>query len=195
MAEGDYIDGIGMQSHLDAAYPDAETYETAFKKFAALGLDIQITELDITNTQNCDEKAWTNLWKDVFRIAYTYPDNITSITLWEPVDSALDNDKSLFHNVSSPKDAYYDIIYKTWMTALPPVVTTAPAAELNRGDANCDGSVDVADAVLVLRYVSEDETANITDQGVKNGDADQNGRTDDKDASLILQFIARKITF
>ena len=69
------------------------------------------------------------------------------------------------------------------------------AAEAVTGDATCDGKVDVADAVLILRYAIADTEAQITDQGVKNGDADRNGQTDADDAALVLQFIARKVTF
>ncbi|WP_455529782.1 endo-1,4-beta-xylanase, partial [Ruminococcus sp.] len=50
MKEGDYIDGIGMQAHLDSKYPSASEFETAIKQFESLGLDVQITELDITNS-------------------------------------------------------------------------------------------------------------------------------------------------
>ena len=61
------------------------------------------------------------------------------------------------------------------------------------GDANCDGFVDVSDAVLVLRYISEDTAAQMSSQGKDNGDVNRDGRTDD--TSMILQYIARKITF
>ena len=57
MAEGNYIDGIGMQSHLDSRYPSASEYETALKKFESLGLDVQVTELDITNTGKIDSNT------------------------------------------------------------------------------------------------------------------------------------------
>ncbi|MBR5722970.1 MAG: glycoside hydrolase family 11 protein [Oscillospiraceae bacterium] len=61
------------------------------------------------------------------------------------------------------------------------------------GDANCDGVVDVADAVLVMRYAAADSEAVITEQGVRNADTDQNGNTDSDDAVNILLYIAKKI--
>ncbi len=73
--------------------------------------------------------------------------------------------------------------------------TEPAAAEAVTGDATCDGTVDVADAVLILRYAIADAEAKITDQGVKNGDVNASGQTDADDAALVLQFIARKITF
>lgn len=85
-AEG-LIDGIGMQSHLDAKYPDKTTYEDAVKKFASLGLDVQITELDITNNQGGGEAMAKQLWIDVYTIALTYADHISSLTMWGTTDA------------------------------------------------------------------------------------------------------------
>ena len=61
------------------------------------------------------------------------------------------------------------------------------------GDTDCSGQVDVADAVLLARYVVGDRTAVITTAGVKNGDCDHNGQTEAFDITLILQAIARMI--
>ncbi len=68
------------------------------------------------------------------------------------------------------------------------------ASEQRKGDANCDGFVDVSDAVLVMRYAVEDRDAAVTEQGLRNADADKNGKTDESDATMILQYIAKKIT-
>jgi len=48
-AETQLCDGIGMQSHLDTSYPSASYYCDALKKFCDTGLEVQITELDVTN--------------------------------------------------------------------------------------------------------------------------------------------------
>ena len=80
-----------------------------------------------------------------------------------------------------------------------PAVTTTPApevtaaAEPKTGDANCDGIVDISDAVLVMRFAVADKEAVITDQGLQNADADKNGSTDAEDATKILLHIAKKI--
>ena len=63
------------------------------------------------------------------------------------------------------------------------------------GDANCDGAVDVADAVLVMRYTVADSEAVMTEQGIRNADTDKNGNTDSDDAVNILLYIAKKIRF
>ena len=63
------------------------------------------------------------------------------------------------------------------------------------GDANCDGTVDVADAVLIARFANEDKEAVITDQGRQNADVTHDGNVDGQDAEKILQYIAKKISF
>ncbi len=79
-------------------------------------------------------------------------------------------------------------------TTTTPVTTTAPAQPGMKGDANLDGSVDVADAVLIARVVAEDRTAVIKDQGLLNADVDNSGNADTNDLTLILKYIARLIT-
>ena len=59
------------------------------------------------------------------------------------------------------------------------------------GAANCDGSIDVSDAVLLARFCTEDSTAVITDQGMQNADMTQDGNIDSSDVTAILRKIAR----
>ena len=80
LKEGPYIDGIGMQSHLSDSYPDAATYEKAIKEFSALGLDVQVTELDITRGQG--DSAWNKAYEDIFSVIMKHADKISSLTLW-----------------------------------------------------------------------------------------------------------------
>ena len=61
------------------------------------------------------------------------------------------------------------------------------------GDVNCDGSTDVADAVLLARYLNQDKAAKITDQGQKNANVIE-GALDTDDLTGILMVIARMIS-
>lgn len=54
------------------------------------------------------------------------------------------------------------------------------------GDVNVDGTVNLADSVLLAQYLSD--VADVTDQGVDNGDVDKSGATDATDASYLLQY-------
>lgn len=100
------IDGIGMQSHLDVSYPSAAVYLTAIEKFIATGLDVQITELDITTT---DEKTQAQLYKEIFSIAIKHSANISALTLWGTNDSISwrkSGKPLLFSEGYQPKQAY-----------------------------------------------------------------------------------------
>ena len=59
------------------------------------------------------------------------------------------------------------------------------------GDMTCDDSVDVSDAVLMAKYIAEDKTANITDQGLINGDIDGNKGVTESDLTMLLKAIAK----
>ncbi len=126
LAEGDYIDGIGMQSHMHAAdfgktgsatqSTDSKfgTYADAIDLFNSLGLDVQITELDVTN---CADPKGASLFVDIFKVAMERGKNISSLTLWGHCDAASwrndyeDGGKPLPFDAScQPKSFYNDII-------------------------------------------------------------------------------------
>ncbi|MCR5111778.1 MAG: dockerin type I repeat-containing protein [Ruminococcus sp.] len=50
-------------------------------------------------------------------------------------------------------------------------------AEALQGDANCDGNVDMADAVLIMQSIANPSKYKLTDQGRKNADTDGDGIT------------------
>ena len=231
MAEGDYIDGIGLEGYFSAAqsgHPTVAEYESALKKYAALGLDIQVTELyvyaakgDYTGVNTATRQAW----KDVFTMLLKYSECISSVTMREPVKgSAWDLQPSgLFDNTKSDETiyktlpAYDDVIALAGKveplsaeslkeepliycgTTEAPSVTLSPqetsyALSTRTGDATCDSCLDIADAVLIMRFIAGDAEATICDQGVKNADANGDGQVDGEDASLVLRCIAKQIT-
>ena len=51
------IDGIGMQTHVGMDYPDLAEYEKSMEAYAALGVKIMITEMDITLLPFPDQSA------------------------------------------------------------------------------------------------------------------------------------------
>ncbi|MFD9592987.1 non-reducing end alpha-L-arabinofuranosidase family hydrolase [Kitasatospora sp. NPDC059973] len=77
-ARGVPIDCVGFQSHFGAGGPPA-SFQTTLSSFAALGVDVQITELDIAQASTT---AYTNAVKDCLNVA-----RCTGITLWGIRDS------------------------------------------------------------------------------------------------------------
>ncbi|MBP0971110.1 MAG: glycoside hydrolase family 9 protein, partial [Oscillospiraceae bacterium] len=63
-----------------------------------------------------------------------------------------------------------------------------------RGDVDDSNQIDVADAVLLSRYLVSDAEATVTDQGLANADGDKNGKVDGEDVTFILNVIAKKIS-
>ena len=230
-AAGDYIDGIGMQSHMHAADfgktgsatksndPQFGTYADAIDKFNSLGLDVQITELDVTN---CADEKGASLFVDIFKVAMERSLNISSLTLWGHCDSASwrndyeDGGKPLpFDSNCQPKAFYNDIIAlsgkiepgpveETTTTTTTTVTTTTtttivtsttsttssgstPEAK-NPGDANCDGQVNMADAVFIMQCLSNPDKYKMSSEGEANADVDGSGDITNKDALMIQQY-------
>ncbi|MFC5908116.1 non-reducing end alpha-L-arabinofuranosidase family hydrolase [Streptacidiphilus monticola] len=72
------IDCVGFQSHFGASGPPA-SFRTTLSDFAALGVDVQITELDIAQASAA---AYTNAVQDCLAVA-----RCTGITVWGIRDS------------------------------------------------------------------------------------------------------------
>lgn len=132
--------GIGMQSHLDIDRPTIEQYSTALDKFIATGLEIQITELDVTinwdnqstytylneNQTNEDQAAFIKdfmkmlVSKQKNRDTSVNPKGITSLTIWGLCDAVSwrgayqnggNSQPTLFgDSINDPKPSYTEFI-------------------------------------------------------------------------------------
>lgn len=123
LQEKNLIDGMGMQSHLQLIYPTITDYQYAIEKYGQLGIEIQITELDIDNTDNTKEGQellairYKNIFKVLLNCLEKKSANITSITFW-----GLSDDRSwlnkpdktsyplLFDKDLNPKDAFFGVL-------------------------------------------------------------------------------------
>ena len=65
--------------------------------------------------------------------------------------------------------------------------------EADWGNVNCTGQVDVADAVLLARFVAEDSEANVSAQGKINADVTHDGDLTGDDTIKILKYIAKLV--
>jgi len=57
LAQGVPIDGVGLQAHINIGHPTVGNMEDAIERFASLGVDVQITELDMSVYGNSTEAA------------------------------------------------------------------------------------------------------------------------------------------
>ena len=88
------IDVVGMQSHVSMTYPTIADYEKAVQTFLALGVDVQVTEMEIAfGGKSANQEALGDLYAEYFKM---FLDNrklpgkngICGITLWGTKDEA-----------------------------------------------------------------------------------------------------------
>lgn len=140
-ADGTPIHGIGLQGHWSIYGPDEQELREALEKYAALGLEIQITELDVSvyppedgrREKRPDESdAFTpemeakqiEQYRMIFNVFRDYRDAVTGVTFWNVTDrrSWLDNFPVrgrknyplLFDTTLQRKKAYWAAVGKTF---------------------------------------------------------------------------------
>ena len=188
-----------------------------------LNLDLQVTELDATLDKDyltdAGFQAQAKYYSDIMDAIVKYKDCISAVVFWGTTDDQswrVEGLPLLFNEDYSAKPCFKSIIDGIEYTEQPATtarptttktVTTTTAAvttaddvttaiqvgPIKKGDITCDGAVDVADAVLIARYIAEDKTAVITDQGLANADIDGTKGVADGDLTMVLKAIAKII--
>ncbi|GAA2041723.1 endo-1,4-beta-xylanase [Polymorphospora rubra] len=145
-AEGVPVDGVGHQMHVNIDWPSISETEAMLTKFIPLGVDQQITEMDISIYTNNSESFPTPprdrllkqayRYRDLFDLYRRYASEITSVTLWGLADDDtwLDtfpvtrNDAPLlFDERLQAKPAYWGVVDPTKIETTPsPTPTTPP---------------------------------------------------------------------
>ncbi|MBE6853758.1 MAG: glycoside hydrolase, partial [Ruminococcus sp.] len=177
--------------HLDVSYPSAQVYKTALEKFLSTGLEVQITELDITCGSDSAQAA---LFKDIFELAVKHADQIPALTVWGTHDSISwrsSQNPLLFGAGYTPKSAYTSVMSINVPSGTPvvttpaPVVTTpAPSTTVStqptsgsntvKGDIDGNGSVTSSDLVKLMQAIVG--KASLTSQQKNNADMNGDGK-------------------
>lgn len=117
------IDGIGMQGYYSVTYPPETTIENAIRKFSALELELQVTELSVSIDDE-SEKSLEDQGKRYGRLMYTFislddafggPANITNVTFFGLIDHYRAGDQTntrLFDKDFQPKPSYDSVMKK-----------------------------------------------------------------------------------
>ena len=121
------IDGMGMQSHLNCAasgaWGDTNSYLSAMDKYLNLGIDVQVTELDlVTEGGKYSDSQQSAKYAAIFKHAMdwnkSHPNgpNVTLVQVWGPNDnnswvatdknSGKSNSPLLYTGNNQPKSAY-----------------------------------------------------------------------------------------
>jgi endo-1,4-beta-xylanase len=96
LKEKGLIDGVGLQAHINVDSPTVSDFEETIELFASIGLEVNITELDIslytTSVNKLDGELdellikQAYLYKDLFDLFRKHSDVVTSVTLWGMTD-------------------------------------------------------------------------------------------------------------
>jgi len=124
------VDGIGLQQHLKGDTPSPAQMEAALARFAELGLEIHVTELDHENNPGGKLSEFTpemaqrqaKHYREIFDVYLKFAGTITAVMTWNVTDNSswLRNHPTphatwplLFDAEGQPKPAF-------WMLAKPP---------------------------------------------------------------------------
>lgn len=209
LKEKGLIDGIGMQSHLDVGFPTAANYEKALKAFCDTGLDVQVTELDITtaDTSETGFETQASLYKQIMDLCVKYSDSVSAVVFWGTTD-----DKSwraakcplLFNEDFTAKPAYYSIVKDrevpvvttttattTTTTTTTTVVSTSVVKPELAGDVDKNGKIELADLVLLHKYLTKQ--SELSDEQFAAADMNQDGKVNIFDAIELRNFFNTEI--
>ena len=113
-SKGIRIDAVGLQTHIGMDFPEFEEYEKSVKAFIDAGVDVQLTETDMsilpnpytgadvaTRFQYSPEKdpykngitkkqlkPWQDRFKQLFDIVNKYSKNVKRVTFWGVTDAS-----------------------------------------------------------------------------------------------------------
>ncbi|CAN7160062.1 endo-1,4-beta-xylanase [Paenibacillus sp. LjRoot153] len=130
--QGVPIHGIGMQGHWNLQGPSIEEIRTAIELYASLGVQLQITELDLSVFEFTDRRTdlteptsemlelQAQRYEQIFELFREYRNSITAVTFWGAADDYtwLDdfpvkgrkNWPFLFDGHHAPKKAFHRIM-------------------------------------------------------------------------------------
>src|SRR4029434_5419447 len=111
------IDCVGLQTHFTGGSSYPSNYRQTLQNFAAAGVDVQITELDITNA---NAQAYANVVNDCYAVS-----RCNGITVWgiRDPDSWRSGESPLLFDGGGNKKAAYTSVLNALNAAQP---TTTP---------------------------------------------------------------------
>lgn len=131
IAEGVPISGMGLQSHYNIFTPDVDEVKRSIEAYAALGLKLRISELDVSmyNHDIGEQISWPNpeyskkqadFYGKLFKVYREYAKHIDAVTFWGVADNdswlngfpvrGRRNYPLLFDDNKQPKEAFYSVM-------------------------------------------------------------------------------------
>ncbi|ETK32345.1 endo-1,4-beta-xylanase [Microbispora sp. ATCC PTA-5024] len=203
-AEGVPIDGVGHQLHLNIEQPPASSVEDTIAKFAKLGVDQQVTELDVSvytdfvsmyDTVPAEVLALQGYrYKELFDVFRRHRSQISSVTVWGVSDDVSWLRSFPITRVNAPlpfdddlqaKPAYWGVVDPS---KLPPLVRKLEAPA---GTVRVDGARDLEWNLLPDAPIARvgDVSAGFQARSAPSGLyvlAEVNDPTDDRDDAVTF---------
>ncbi|TQM78337.1 endo-1,4-beta-xylanase [Saccharothrix saharensis] len=126
------IDCVGFQAHFNSGNPVPSNYHTTLQNFANLGVDVQITELDIEGSGSTQAQQYQGVVQACLAVT-----RCTGITVWgiRDTDSWRASGTPLLFDGSGNKKAAYNSVLNALNAAGTPGPTTTTTTPPN--NANC----------------------------------------------------------
>ncbi|TDC80983.1 glycosyl hydrolase [Micromonospora sp. KC606] len=145
-AEGVPVDGVGHQMHVNVDWPSIAETEAMIEKFVPLGVEQQITEMDVSIYTDSSQsypappaellRTQALRYRDLFGVYRRHADRITSVTVWGLADDDTWLDSVpvtrkdaplLFDTGLQAKPAYWGIVDPSRIDPTPsPTVSPSP---------------------------------------------------------------------
>ncbi len=200
LKEQGLIDGIGMQSHLDVrtgadAFPSVSVYNSALDKYAALGLDIQVTELDATIPKDTGDQyfdAQAEYYKGIMDSIIAHKDSVSAVVFWGTTDDQswrTTQSPLLFNADYTAKPAFYAIIEGIDYDAPTPPVEedTTEATEEATTEAPEEDTTEAPEEDTT--EATEQPTETVDPDSIRLGDVDLNGVINLADVITVNRFL------
>jgi len=189
------VDGIGFQMHLDIQYSiDYNDFARNLQRFADLGLEIYITEMDVRVSSNptaAELQTQASYYKNIIEKCMAQP-AVKAIQVWGFTDkySWVPNTfpgrgaALLFDSNYNPKPSYY-AMQAALGSSTPTIVY---------GDVDGSGSVDAVDYSLMKQYLLGSITKFPAENGMAAADLNASGTVDALDFAIMKQYLLGIIT-
>ncbi|CAM4324436.1 endo-1,4-beta-xylanase [Paenibacillus alkaliterrae] len=126
------INGVGLQAHWNITNPGLDDIRSAIELYASLGLQLQITEMDVSVFEHGDRRTdltapteqmnelLTERYEQFFKLFREYEQHITAVTFWGAADDytwldyfpvrSRKNWPLLFDEQQQPKKAFWRVV-------------------------------------------------------------------------------------
>ncbi len=201
--EKDIIDGIGMQSHLDTGFPTVSQYEKALAKFASTGLDIQVTELDITtnDTSAAGLEKQAEIYSGILDACVKYADSISAVVFWGITDETswrANRLPLLFNGDYTAKPAFYAIvdgISSTGTTTTTTTTTTNTDLTTTETTTTTTGTDITTETTTTTKETTTTSTSIDIPENIKYGDVNLDTKITMVDMVYLNKYLTGAIKF